>query len=122
MSMYFVSNSGETLWNPSNRVGLLFLRQIRVIEEVYGMDSGMAFQDGDTIELNRDKLSRFLNEILSILDRNNHKVTPILLRGCLSIAIALALKADIKINDSFTDNSCISLILQESYELIKILS
>lgn len=122
MSMYFVSNSGETLWNPSNRVGLLFLRQIRVIEEVYGMDSGMAFKDGDTIELNRDKLSRFLNEILSILDRNNHKVTPILLRGCLSIAIALALKADIKINDSFRDNTCISLILQESYELIKILS
>lgn len=122
MSMYFVSNSGETLWNPSNRVGLLFLRQIRVIEEVYGMDSGMAFKDGDTIELNRDKLSRFLNEILSILDRNNHKVTPVLLSGCLSIAIALAIKADIKINDSFRDNTCISLILQESYELIKILS
>ncbi|MEU9635820.1 DUF6086 family protein [Streptomyces tendae] len=40
MSMYFCID-GETLWNPSNGAGRLFLRQVEVFEAELNLPSGI---------------------------------------------------------------------------------
>ena len=46
MSQYF-DMGNETLWNPSNGAAQLFVRQVRLYEDVLGVSSGIGPMEND---------------------------------------------------------------------------
>lgn len=100
MSMYF--NSGdETLWNPSNGAGRLFLRQIEVFEAELGTPSGIGqgkyWGDPDTLEVDPVVFAEFVHGLVAWHSRTGHFVILALSEGFVATAVALARRAGIEV-------------------------
>lgn len=100
MSIYFESESGETLWNPSNDVGFLFIDQVRMIEKLLSFDSGIHFSEGDTLVIDKYQYQLFVSHFVTYICRTNNEPLKLLLSGCVSIIISIAMKLNVASENS----------------------
>ncbi|MGW6318622.1 DUF6086 family protein [Streptomyces sp. NPDC055099] len=100
MSMYF-DVGDETLWNPSNGAGLLFLRQVEVFEAELGLPSGIGqgkhWGDPDTLEVDVVVYEEFMRGLVDRHCRTCHPVIRTLSEGFVATALALARRAGIEV-------------------------
>ncbi|MEV6195645.1 DUF6086 family protein [Streptomyces sp. NPDC051920] len=100
MSMYFELDD-ETLWNPSNGAGRLFMRQLEVFEAEVGLPSrigqGRYWGDPDTLEVDPVLYARFVNGLVAQHRRTGHQVVLALSEGFVATAVALAWRAGIEV-------------------------
>jgi hypothetical protein len=100
MSMNF-DIGDETLWNPSNGAGRLFLRQIEVFEAELGLSSGIGqgkyWGDPDTLEVDPAVYEEFVRGLVAWHCRTGHSVILALSEGFVATAVALARRAGIEV-------------------------
>lgn len=100
MSMYF-DVGDETLWNPSNGAGLLFLRHVEVFEAELGLPSGIGqgkhWGDPDTLEVDVVVYEEFARGLVHWHCRTQHSVIRTLSEGFVATALALARRAGIEV-------------------------
>ncbi|MEV6781592.1 DUF6086 family protein [Streptomyces sp. NPDC051098] len=98
MSMYF-DMGDETLWNPSNGAGRLFLRQVAVFEAELEVPSGIGQGrypgDPDTLEVDRATYEEFARRLVTWHCQTSHSVILTLSEGFVATAVALARRAGI---------------------------
>lgn len=98
MSMYF-DMGDETLWNPSNSAGRLFLRQVEVFEAelklASGIGQGKYGGDPDTLEVDPAVYAEFARGLVAWHCRTGHSVILALSEGFVATAVALARRAGI---------------------------
>ncbi|MGW1606299.1 DUF6086 family protein [Streptomyces eurythermus] len=111
MSMYFDIDD-ETLWNPSNGAGRLFLRQVGVFEAELGLPSGIGQGkyrgDPSTLEVDPAVFAEFVRGLVAWHCRTGHSVIIALSEGFVATAIALARRAgvDVEMPDPGPDHVC----------------
>ncbi|WTO37221.1 DUF6086 family protein [Streptomyces achromogenes] len=104
MSMYF-DIGDETLWNPSNGAGRLFLRQVEVFEAELKLPSGIGpgkyAGDPDTLAVDPAVYAEFARGLVAWHCRTGHAVITALSEGFVATAVALARRAgiDVKLSD-----------------------
>jgi hypothetical protein len=100
MSMYF-DIGDETLWNPSNGAGRLFLRQVEVFESELKLASGIGqgenWGDPDTLEVDPALYADFVHGLVAWHCRTGHSVILALSEGFVATALALARRAGIEV-------------------------
>ncbi|MGW1952589.1 DUF6086 family protein [Streptomyces sp. NPDC001920] len=100
MSMYF-DLGDETLWNPSNGAGRLFLRQVEVfeaeLETASGIGRGRHGGDPDTCEVDPAVYAKFVRALVAWHCRTGHSVILALSEGFVATAVALARRAGIEV-------------------------
>ncbi|MFF7205450.1 DUF6086 family protein [Streptomyces sp. NPDC008141] len=101
MSMYF-DVGDETLWNPSNGAGRLFLRQIEVFEAEVGLSSGIGqgrhWGDPDTREVDPVVYAEFVRGLITWHSKMRHSAAILTLsEGFVATAVALARRAGIEV-------------------------
>ncbi|MGI5374965.1 DUF6086 family protein [Streptomyces sp. CA-251387] len=100
MSMYF-DIGDETLWNPSNGAGRLFLRQVEVFEAELELPSGIGqgkhWGDPDTLEVDPAVYAEFARGLVAWHCRTGHSVILALSEGFVATAVALARRAGIEV-------------------------
>ncbi|WP_371749998.1 DUF6086 family protein [Streptomyces sp. NBC_01283] len=100
MSMYF-DVGDETLWNPSNGAGRLFLRHVEVFEAELGLPSGIGqgenWCDPDTLEVDPVAYEEFARGLVAWHCRVGHSVVLTLSEGFVATALALARRAGIEV-------------------------
>ncbi|MFH8789242.1 DUF6086 family protein [Streptomyces roseoverticillatus] len=107
MSMYF-DVGDETLWNPSNGAGRLFLRQLEVFEAELELSSGIrqgssdSDCDPDTLEIDPAVYADFVRGLVAWHCRTRHSVILALSEGFVATAVALARRAGIEGGDART--------------------
>jgi len=89
VSQYFLLGD-LTLWNPSNGVSALFLRQTAGFEEMLGLPSGMGPMEEDEARIVPDVLEGFIAALLAWRDRSNHAVLGALSDGFVATMLVLA--------------------------------
>ncbi|CAL9366087.1 DUF6086 family protein [Streptomyces sp. enrichment culture] len=100
MSMYFELGD-ETLWNPSNGAGRLFMRQVGVFEAELGLPSGIGqgkhWGDPDTLDVDPVAYTEFVRGLVAWHCGTSHSVTLALSEGFAATAVALARRAGIEV-------------------------
>jgi hypothetical protein len=98
MSMYFDMRD-ETLWNPSNGAGRLFMRQVEVFEAELDLPSGIGqgkyWFDPDVLEVGPAMYEEFTRGLVARHCRTSHSVILALSEGFVATAVALARRAGI---------------------------
>jgi Family of unknown function (DUF6086) len=83
------------LWNPSNGVSRLFLRQAALFEEEVGLPSGIGPMRNDEAQISPEVLKAFVHALLVWRGRTRHGVVPALSDGFLATVLVLADRAGI---------------------------
>ncbi|MFE2566734.1 DUF6086 family protein [Streptomyces mirabilis] len=100
MSMYF-DIGDETLWNPSNGAGRLFLRQVEVFEAelklASGIGQGKYWGDPDTLGVDPAVYAEFARGLVAWHCRTGHSVILALSEEFVATAVALARRAGIEV-------------------------
>ncbi|MFI5976215.1 DUF6086 family protein [Streptomyces sp. NPDC051452] len=100
MSMYF-DMGDETLWNPPNGVGRLFLREVEVFEAELklpaGIGQGKYWGDPDTLEVDPAVYAEFARGLVAWHCRTGNPVILALSEGFVATAVALARRAGIEV-------------------------
>ncbi|MGW5328271.1 DUF6086 family protein [Streptomyces sp. NPDC004014] len=98
--MYF-DIGDETVWNPSNGAGRLFMRQIEVFEAELELPSGIGqgkyWGDPDTLEVDPAVYADFVHGLVDRHCRTRHSVILALSEGFVATAVALARRAGIEV-------------------------
>ncbi|MFF3849148.1 DUF6086 family protein [Streptomyces sp. NPDC002328] len=100
MSIYFEVGD-ETLWNPSDGAGRLFLRQVELFEADLGLPSGIGpgrFPgDPSTLAVAPAVYAEFVHGLVARHCRTGHAVILTLSEGFVATAVALARRAGIEV-------------------------
>ena len=87
MSIFF-EQGGQTIWNPLNSTGLLFVENVRALEQCVHMTSGIGAISSDEVMIDSEQLQLFLRTVIGQSARNQSLA--ILVRGvCVHIAAML---------------------------------
>ncbi|MEE1664359.1 DUF6086 family protein [Streptomyces sp. WAC07094] len=111
MSMYF-DVGDETLWNPSNGAGRLFMRQVEVFEAELKLPSGIGqgryWGDPDTFEVDPAVYAVFVRGLVAWYCRTGHSVIRALSEGFTATAVTLARRAgiDMEVPEPAPDHRC----------------
>ncbi|MGH4035201.1 DUF6086 family protein [Actinomycetota bacterium Odt1-20B] len=97
VSQYF-GVGDDTLWNPSNTVARLFLRQVAVFEAELGLPSGIGPIENDECDIDPDVLGEFARTLLAHYRRTQHPVLAALCEGFLATLLVLAERAGIDVS------------------------
>ncbi|WP_328439455.1 DUF6086 family protein [Streptomyces sp. NBC_00444] len=97
MSQYFDMGE-ETLWNPSNGAAQLFVRQVRLYEDLLGMPSGIGPMENDEAQLDPAAFETFVTALLAWRDRTQHRIIDALAAGFIATVLALADRARVDVH------------------------
>lgn len=84
-----VECNGQELWSPSLRIGNLFFDQIKALEQVLDINSGVDSFIADTLEIEAPTFDAFINAALHTLATTNNSLLFAMTTGCLEVAIAI---------------------------------
>jgi hypothetical protein len=88
VSQYFRAG-GTVLWNPSNGVGLLFVRTAEALEPVAGVPSGIVAADADEWEIHMPVFERFVDALVDRYRRSTHLILRSLMEGFVATSLVL---------------------------------
>jgi hypothetical protein len=94
---YTVYCKNQSIWNPSLAVGNLFLNSLKSVEKMIGIKSGITSPSADSIEIEAEELSIFVNKLLDYIERTNNTALLTMISGITEIILAL----NGKINNEF---------------------
>ncbi len=86
---YVVEVDGRSVWEPSRRVAELFLSQVRGIEQVFEISSGLTVPAADEIQVDVPTLREFLNRTVEELTRSAGRQLEALAAGPILLGIEL---------------------------------
>lgn len=92
MSQYFYAE-GDVLWNPSNRVAYLFVRQSEAAGVLTELPSGIGPMRADAYELDLETFTAFVDELLKQYLTSSHRILRGLLEGFLATAVVMVSRA-----------------------------
>lgn len=84
-----VAARGRSIWEPSMKVGFCFVDQVRSLETLLKVESGVSPIISDEVEINPVLFEAFVAHCLDRLERTNNGELFALVMGCLQICIAL---------------------------------
>lgn len=84
-----VKFAGQSIWEPSLKVGFCFVAQVRSIEQLLDVRSGVSPIISDEVDINLAEFENFVGQCLEKLERTNHGALFALVMGCLQICMAL---------------------------------
>ncbi|MFJ8555482.1 DUF6086 family protein [Streptomyces sp. NPDC093676] len=102
----------ETLWNPSNGAGRLFMRQVEVFEAELKLPSGIGqgryWGDPDTFEVDPAVYAVFVRGLVAWYCWTGHSVIRALSEGFTATAVTLARRAgiDVEVPEPAPDHRC----------------
>ncbi|MEV6393296.1 DUF6086 family protein [Streptomyces sp. NPDC051907] len=79
----------ETVWDPSNQVGELYLRMLRAAAEVFDTPTGLTSLSGDHHVIDRAEYGRMVHALLAVRGESGHVYLRRMLDGVLPICIAV---------------------------------
>lgn len=88
MGMQVYCNNRE-LWAPSLQIGTLFFNQIRALESLVGLESGIENPLADMLEIDAATFSTFMQRLLHVLETTNNGPLFALATGCTEVALVL---------------------------------
>ena len=88
-----VECEGRTIWSPSLRVGYLFYDEIKALEKVVNVPSGVTSFIADMIKVDEHAFDEFVRTVLAYLSKTNN--APLLAMSSRCVEIAIALRAEI---------------------------
>jgi len=80
-------------WNPSYNVGWVYVEQLRTLERLFGLRSGVEYTAKETLRLDLPVLQRFVDWVLRVLPTIEERALLVLVAGCCQVTIALLDKA-----------------------------
>lgn len=93
MSQYFYVGE-EVVWNPSNGVGLLFLRSAEALVPVASMPTGISPADhianGDVWAIDMPIFELFVDALVDRYQKSTHTILRSLMEGFIATALVLA--------------------------------
>jgi hypothetical protein len=84
-----VSCGNRELWAPSLQVGTLFFNQIKTLEPIVGLESGVENPLADMLEIDALAFGTFVQRLLHLLDTTNNGPLFALAAGCTEVVLAL---------------------------------
>ncbi|MDI6105077.1 DUF6086 family protein [Actinoplanes sp. NEAU-A12] len=93
MSQYFNDGDRNSLWNPSSRVAVLFVRTSEVVSSLVGLPSGIGGMWADEYAIDVDVFVRFVDALVLEYRSSSHQVLRSLLEGWLVTAIVMVERA-----------------------------
>jgi hypothetical protein len=91
MSVYF-DVADRTVWNPSNAIGALYLKQAAAIGEQFALDPGLPFAS-DEVAVDLDRFVPFARRLLAEYAASDHDVWRALVAGVLGPAVVMVDRA-----------------------------
>jgi hypothetical protein len=88
---------GVTLWNPSNGVSRLFLRQVALFEDEVGVSSGIGPMVGDEAQISAEPFEAFVAAVLAWRGQSNHAVLAALSDGLIATLVVLTDRAGVAV-------------------------
>ncbi|MFC0433901.1 DUF6086 family protein [Kutzneria buriramensis] len=92
MSQYFELGD-RTLWNPSNGVGLLFVRTAKAMEPVVDLPCGIEPSVTDEWAINLPTFERFVHALADRYQRSTHLILRGLTEGFIATAMVVLERA-----------------------------
>jgi hypothetical protein len=90
---YLFEHQDKAVWSPSRVVAELFLTEVRYVEGRLAVPSGLTEYMSDTIEIDFEALSRYLQALRKWLNLENNSVR-MLIRGVVVHLLALLVCGD----------------------------
>jgi hypothetical protein len=88
VSQYFQVGQ-KVLWNPSNGVGLLYVRYAEALEPVAGLPSGIEAANADEWEIRLPVFERFVETLVDRHQRSTHLILRSLMEGFIATSLVL---------------------------------
>ncbi|MFJ6934840.1 DUF6086 family protein [Streptomyces sp. NPDC101132] len=88
MSYYFES-AGDTLWNPSLRIGKLYVSMAEAVGEMLGVPTGLSPRDDDSCQVERVVFTAFAGALHAHYLSARHPVQRELIKGVLLTSLVL---------------------------------
>ncbi|WAS93141.1 DUF6086 family protein [Nannocystis punicea] len=88
MGIIFEHN-GDAVWEPSQGLGRLFVHQIRGVEKLLGLDSGVGDVINDECQIDPARLKPFVIALDRKLSSGGNETLSSLLGGCFAVAAGL---------------------------------
>ncbi|PBC86909.1 MULTISPECIES: DUF6086 family protein [unclassified Streptomyces] len=104
MSQYY-DMGDQTLWNPSNGVSRLFLRQVALHEEELALPSGIGPMDADECRIDPTDFTAFVDALLARHRHTGHAVMIALSEGFVATVLVLAERAGIEVDWKAADRA-----------------
>ncbi len=86
---YGVYCGEKNVWNPASGVGNYFLGSIQLLEKMLEIESGIVSPVADQIEIDADKLHKFLNELMNFIEQTNNTPMMVMIAGVTEILLGL---------------------------------
>lgn len=103
MSVFFVSSSNHTLWNPGNVSAAAFVGQVGVVAELVGVAAGLQRNQADEVIIDAHQFARFAAAFQQLMHETSEGSTVhSLLGGCFVVVAFLSnrIGAPLPLNDS----------------------
>jgi hypothetical protein len=84
-----VESEGQELWSPSLQTGRLFEEQVRALERLTGMESGVSPIVSDEIRIDAGRFRVFVESCLQLLAETNNGPLYAMSAGSIQVIVAL---------------------------------
>ena len=91
---YSVYCEEEYIWGPSLQVGEYFLGNVRMLENILTLESGVTSHLADTIEIDKTKLGDFVKNLFTYFEVSNNTPLIAMVSGTLEVLLALNAKVN----------------------------
>ncbi|GAA0958464.1 DUF6086 family protein [Actinocorallia libanotica] len=88
MSQYFEAGE-ETVWNPSNGVGLLFIRSSEALALAVDAPTGITASGADEWVIDMPVFEKFVGELVSRYQQSTHLILRSLMEGFIATSLVL---------------------------------
>lgn len=89
---YIVECKGETVWQPSRRVGDYFLDNVSILEKLIESNSGIASTIEDDVQIDPELFSDFAKKALNFIEVTNNTPLFAMMSGIIEMVVALNVK------------------------------
>ncbi|HEX3785696.1 MAG TPA: DUF6086 family protein [Pseudonocardiaceae bacterium] len=88
MSQYFQVGDKD-VWNPSNGVGLLFLRSAEALAPIAGLPTGISAANADEWVIDMPAFAEFVGALVDRYQRSTHVILRSLMEGFIATLLVL---------------------------------
>jgi hypothetical protein len=85
--------AGDTMWSPALQIGLIYEGFVQVLERVTGRPAGWVKTAGDTEEIDVDTFSHFVDGLLDMYSRSNHRILHAHLTPVIEVSLVILERA-----------------------------